>query len=629
MLAPLSWLKDYVNIKSDIKSLTERLGEAGLGTEEITKTPDGDTILDLEVTPNRPDLLSLVGIAREVAAVEDTKIKYPELKTDLKPKKGSFILPLKIHPNYKTTPRLTGILINNVKVKESPAWLREKLKKLGNKSVSNIVDITNFVMYELGNPIHSFDYHKIKGAEMWVKQATGGEKFESVDEISYHLPKEAIIFEDTEKIFDLVGIKGGKNSGTYNSTKAVFIAVEVDDPILIRKASQALSLRSDASAIFERNVNKGGTIDALKRTVDLILELAGGEIASELIDLKEREFNPWKLTLKLNRLEFILGIKIPEREILDILERLNLQPKSKGDIVEVTVPTYRNDLQIEEDLIEEVARIYGYNNFPKTLPSGQIPISPIPYFKDYGIDEKVKNILISSGFSEIYTYSLISESDLSEVDINSEDALRVDTPVSREFEYLRPTLEVNLQKALKQNQINFPKVSLFELGKVYHGKTLDKAEEKYHLAGITNSKSFFEVKGILERLYKDLGINDDPTQFIKASTNGVYFELDYSTIIGKRSKQKAFVPIAKFPPIVEDLAIVTPNDALIGEIIETIKKQSNLIVDVSLLDKYKDTRTFHIVYQSPERNLKNEQIGEIRRKILKSLKQKHGAHLKE
>ncbi|HVF69927.1 MAG TPA: phenylalanine--tRNA ligase beta subunit-related protein, partial [Xanthomonadales bacterium] len=433
----------------------------------------------------------------------------------------------------------------------------------------------------------------------------------------------------TKEIFDLVGIKGGKNSGTYHDTKAVFIVVEVDDPILIRKASQALSLRSDASAIFERNVNRGGTIDALKRTVDLILELAGGEIASELIDLKDEDFTPWKLSLRLDRLEFILGIKIPEKQVLEILERLNLQPQLKGNIVEATVPTYRNDLKIEEDLIEEVARIYGYNNFPKTLPSGQIPLQLVPYFKDYQADQKVKNLISGAGFSEIYSYNLVSENDLSEVGIRSEHVLRVDTPVSREYEYLRPTLKINLQKALFQNRLLSPKVNLFEIGKVYLGKNLNEAREKYHLAGIANNKSFFEIKGLLERLYKDLGIDEDPTEHIELIDEGVYFEMDYSALLAKKASEKIFVPVPKFPPMIEDMAIIAPANISIGELIKTIRAQSTLIADVSVLDKYKDTRTFHVVYQSKERNLKTEEVGEIRKKILKALKDKHAARLKQ
>ncbi|HUQ85398.1 MAG TPA: phenylalanine--tRNA ligase subunit beta [Candidatus Limnocylindrales bacterium] len=629
MLAPLSWLKDYVNIKSNIKSLTERLGEVGLGTEEMTKTSDGDTILDLEITPNRPDLLSIIGIAREVAAVENTKIKYPDLKTDLNPKKNADILPLKIHPNYEVTPRLTGIVINNVTVKESPDWLKEKLKKLGQRPINNIVDITNFVMYELGNPIHSFDYHKIAGHEIYVQQSKGGEKFESVDEIVYHLPKDAIIFEDTEKIFDLVGIKGGKNSGTYNDTKAVFIAVEVDDPVLIRKASQALSLRSDASAIFERNVNRGGTIDALKRTVDLILECAGGEIASELYDLKKDNFEPWKLSLRIERLNKLLGIEISEKNVLEILESLNLSPKLSSEKVECIIPTYRNDLQIEEDLIEEVARIYGYSKFPQILPSGEIPIDEVPYFKDYKIDEKVKGLLAAAGFSEIYTYGLVSEKDLHNHGVSSEKTLRVDTPVSREYEYLRPNLLINLKKALYQNRLISAKINLFELGKVYNGKKIDEASEKYSLAGITNSKSFLEVKGILERVYKNLNINEDPTEYIEFIDEGVYFELDYSSLLEKTNQTKLFIPVPKFPPIFEDMSFIASENVLIGDIIKTMKSQSTLISEVTVLDKYRDTRTFHIIYQSRERNLKTEEIIEIRNKIIKALNEKHNARLKE
>ncbi len=628
MLAPLSWLKKYLEITLPPKELGERLTEVGLSTEKILNQKN-DKIFEFEITPNRPDLLSMIGIAREIAAIEKKKITYPTLTTDLKPKKNTQILPLKIHPNSKITPRLTGIIINNVTIKESPNWLKEKLISINQRPINNIVDITNFVMFELGNPIHSFDYHSIAHHEIWVKQAKGGEKFESVDGISYHLPKGAIIYEDHEKIFDLVGIKGGKNSGTYPDTKAVFIVVEVDDPILIRKASLALGLRSEASAIFERNVNRGGTIDALKRTVDLIVELAGGEIASELIDIKEQEFKPWSIKLRLERLNFVLGITIPTEKILNILESLDLSPKISGDTITATIPTYRNDLQIEEDLIEEVARIYGYNNFPKTLPGGDIPVQTIPYYKDYELDKKVKHILTSSGFSEIFTYSLISEHDLQEVAIESKNALRVANAVSREFEYLRPTLKGNLLKALKQNKPNFSEIHLFELGKIYKGTSITEAKEEYILAGISNKKTYLEIKGLLERLFMDCNVGEDPTKYIAILDEGILFEVPYTLITQAKGNPHKFVPIPKYPPLVEDLALIAPTSVLAGNIIELIKKQSPLITDVSLLDKYEDTRTFHIVYQSYEKNLTSEDVTPIREKILKALKEKFSARLKE
>lgn len=642
MLAPISWLKDYIDITLKPKELAERLTEVGLGCEKIHET-NGDIVLDLEITPNRPDWLSIIGVAREIAAIENKKIRFPKLKTDLKP--TGKILPLTIHNDYTSVPRLTGIVIDNVTVKESPQWLKDKLMSIGQRPISNIVDITNFVMFELGNPIHSFDYHKIAGHEFWTKQAKGGEVYESVDAITYHLPKGAIIYQDKEKVFDLVGIKGAKNSGTYNDTKAVFIVVEADDPVLIRKASQALSLRTEASGIFERGVNKGGTVEALQRVTDLVLELAGGNIASELYDFKKEEFKPWKLQLRMDRLAFILGIKIPEKEVLNILDKLNLSPvivksetaerssngleTTKESIITCIIPTYRNDLQIEEDLIEEVARIYGYNNFPKTLPVGEIPTEEIPYYKNYRLEEKVKNIFVATGFSEIYSYSLVSEEDLESTGINPEHTLRVDNPVSREFEYLRPILKVNLRKALKQNKSYAKEVHLFELGKVYKGKQLNAVQEEYHLAGISNIKSFYEIKGILEKLFADLGIDENPGKYMEALDEGIFFELPYTQLLQKREINTVFQPLPKYPPIIEDLALVVPNKIKIGEIIETIKKQSPIISEVSLLDQYENTKTFHIVYQDKEKNLTTEEVSTIRSKILQTLKEKYKISFKE
>ncbi|OGH50149.1 MAG: hypothetical protein A3H17_01545 [Candidatus Levybacteria bacterium RIFCSPLOWO2_12_FULL_37_14] len=636
MIVPLSWLKEYVDITLTPKELGEKLTEVGLGCEKIIKTKD-DVIFELEITPNRPDCLSIIGVAREIAAIENKKIKFPQLPNILKTQKP---LPLIVKTDSKINPRFTGIIISGIKVGESPKWLKEKLEKMNQRPINNIVDITNYVMLELGNPIHAFDYDKIIGNIMTVSQTKGGEKFESVDGIAYRLPKDAVVISDKEKIIDLCGIKGGKNSGTYKETKTIFIRVPVEIPNLIRKSSQALGLRSDASSIFERGVNAGGTIDALKRTTDLVLELAGGKIASNPYDLKEINFKPWKLKLRKDRLNQILGINIPLKKTIDILESLNLSPvhlpgeqrrhlddARKGGRIECTIPTYRNDLKIEEDLIEEVARIYGYNNFPKTMPKGVIPTVQVPYFKDYALDEKVKNILKASGFSEIYTYSLIGDKDLTENNIDPEKILRVDNPVSRDFEYLRPTLKINLLKAFIQNKSNFEKINLFELGKVYSGKSLDEAKEIYYLSGITNNKNFFEVKGLLEKIFEDLGIKENSTKYIEILNDGIFFEINYSELIKDFNPNKTFKPLPKYPPIVEDLSIITEGDVKTSDLISEIKNQSPLVVDVSLLDQFKNSKTFHIVYQDKNKNLTGEGVAEIREKILKSLQSKFHAEL--
>jgi len=623
MFAPLSWLKEYVDITLTPKELGEKLTEVGLGCEKIIKTAD-DTIFELEITPNRPDCLSIIGIAREIAAIENKNIKFPRLGNLIKPKKT---LPIIIKTDSKINPRFTGIIITGIKVGESPKWLKDRLAKMNQRSINNIVDITNYVMLELGNPIHAFDYDKITGKTMIISQAKGGEKFESVDAIKYNLPKDAVIISDKENVIDLCGIKGGKNSGTYEGTKTIFIRVPVEVPNLVRRASQTLGLRSDASSIFERGVNTGGTIDTLKRTVGLILELAGGEIASDVYDIKETDFKPWKLKLRINRLNKILGIEIPTKKITEILESLNLSPALTNDSVQVTVPTYRNDLKIEEDLIEEVARIYGYNNFPKTMPEGVIPTAQIPYFKDYRLDEKIKNIMKADGFSEVYTNSLIGEKDLPH-EVNSQDILRVDNPVSRDFEYLRPTLKINLIKALSENKSNFKIINLFELGKVYLGKNLDEVEEIYFLSGISNSKSYFEIKGLLEKIFEDLEIIDEALKYIEILNEGIFFELDLSSLLKGIRKDKVFKPLPKYPPIVEDLSIIADNIKT-NDLILEIKNQSPIVTDVSLMDQFENSRTFHIIYQNKDRNLTMNEVKIIREKILRRLEEKFNAKLKE
>ena len=625
MLSPLSWLKDYTDIKLSPKALGDKLTQVGLSTEKII-TKGNDTIFELEITPNRPDLLSIIGVAREVAAIEKTKIKYPKLKTTLKP--TTKILPLEIKTDPKINPRFTGIIISGITVKESPPWLKQRLEDVGQRSINNIVDITNFVMLELGNPIHAFDYDKIEGQTMKVHLALGGETFKSVDGISYNLPKGAVVISDKDKIIDLCGIKGGYNSGTFEDTKTIFIRVPVEVPNLIRRTSLTLGLRSEASSIFERGVNAGGTVDALKRTVDLILELAGGKIASELYDLKADKFESWKLKLRIEKLNKILGYKISLKQVLQILDNLNLSPKLLKNEVECTIPTYRNDLKIEEDLIEEVARLYGYNEFPKTLPVGEIPTRIVPYFKNYKIDEAAKQLLKAGGFSEVYTYSLISEKDLIDNELNPENTLRVDNPVSIEFEYLRPSLKPNLVKAVKENRSYFKDINLFELGKVYKGPSLEKANEKYYLSGISTQKNFPEVKGILERLAKELGIKEDMGQYIDVVNEGIFFEIDFSQILEKINLTKKFKPLPKYPPIVEDLSIVLNLNIKTGEVIDEIKRQDLLIVRVSLIDEFNDSKAFRIVYQSDERNLKNKEVSKIREKIISSLKEKFDAQIK-
>jgi len=657
--------------------------------EAIHKKED-DIILELEITPNRPDLLSIVGVAHEVAAMQSLnqiiQVKLPIVKpiasANWRTKKK---LPITIKNNFSLSQRFTAVIIDNVIIKQSPMWLADRLLKLGQRPINNIVDITNYVMFELGNPIHAFDYDKIRGHTMIIHQSLGGEKFTTVDGISYHLPKNAIVISDKERIIDLAGIKGGQNSGITEATKRIVLTVAVDNPILIRRASQTLKLSSEASKIFERGVDKGATPFVLARAVNLIVKLAGGGVASDMIDLKKEKFNPWEVSVSLERLTKLLGINIDEKKVIKILTSLNLSPKKNGGIIKTTIPTYRNDLKIEEDLIEEVARIYGYNKFPKTLPQGQTPITPIPYQKDTRAESNIKQIMQSLGFSEANTYSLVGKQDLALVGENPQKSIEVANPVSDEFAFLRPSLLVNLLKAIPLNIKYTQNIALFELGKAYQKDDKNWAEATT-LAAVLFPADYFAIKGIVEALFEALNLSIrfrpsnasflSPFAPLSGASEGFRsrrnegrrypdrevggasyhktkraailagkekvgvvgeglknsvgcFELDFDKLQMLISKTYVFKPLPKYPPLIEDVSIIVDREVLTSDLIEEMKTETPLLTKVDFLDIFENSRTFRLTFQDPKKNLIGSEVANIRKQILNRLKKKFNVILKD
>ena len=664
MLVSLSWLKEYIEIKYPLTQLIQRLSEVGVGVESVNKKEE-DTVLELEITPNRPDLLSIGGVAREIAAVQNSKVLFPRIPAIGKAKKK---LPITIKVDYSLSPRVSAVIIDDITIKESPLWLAERLSSIGQRSINNVVDITNFVMMELGNPLHAFDYDQIKGHTMTVTAAVGGETFTTVDNLSYKLPKGANIIKDKERIIDLCGIKGGANSGITQKTKRVLLWSAVDYAQNIRQTSQKLGLRSEASHIYERGVNKGGTLDALARAADLVLDLADGYVASEVFDLKKEKFEPWKLTLSLERLNKLVGFEFDEKRVMKILTALTLSPKKVGNSIQVTVPTYRNDLQIEEDLIEEVARLYGYNKLPKTLPKGAFPATPIPYEKDYNEELRIKELMAMLGLSEANTYSLVTREDAQMVLDGETERIVVANPISLEFEVLRPSLLINLLKAIPQNMKHTDSVKFFELGKVYHKKGTSWDEPR-HLGTVLYPADYFDAKGVLEAFFENVSTTfyvepiekEIPFQAKRAAgifiglpsgkagkerigtvgeiTKGLAqklgitetvaaFEIDFEKLLAHIPKVKVFKPIPKYPPVIEDLSILSDRTILTATIIDEIKKTSAIVAHVDFLDMFENTRTFRIIYQHPEKNLSNAEVGTIRRQILTQLQKKLGATIK-
>lgn len=656
MLIPLSWLKEYVDIKIPFPELAAKLSGAGL-TVETWKEEGSDIIFDPEVTPNRPDWLSVLGIAREIAAVTNTKLKHKELEIKIPHPKNS--LPISIKSNFELVPRMTTIIIKNVRVKTSPEWLQKRIKEIGLRPINNLVDITNYVLWLYGNPLHVFDYDKIRGRQMTVDQTKGGEQFRSLDGADYTLPKNAVVIKDVGRIIDLLPIKGGENSAVSKETKNVLLHSVVVNPILTRRTSQAMGLRSDSSAISERGVDPNGSVVAVKHTLKLILDLAGGEIASDLIDHKIHDFNPWTVELKHSRLESVLGIKIDNKRVLDIFERLSLSASSASiGLYSVEIPTFRHDLKIEADLIEEVGRVYGYNNFPKTLPESAVPTAKVSYAKNYDFENEVKQTLKGAGYSEIYTYSLVPESQLINLGIEPGKTLRIDNPISRDFEYLRPCLLGNLIEALKQNLSNFSEIKLYELGKHYRGENLDKFYEDHSLTAILAGDKYYEAKGFVETLLENFGISfeitppeeKNPINWLHPGRNAVVrSQNDYLGFIGElhpnllakfglkdratawvikydlleklANPSKKYQPIPKYPAIYEDITLIIPDKVTYGEVVDVITKTSNLIYSVSLLDTHENNVTLRISYLDRTKNLTEKEVREVSSKFQKKLKE--------
>lgn len=656
MLIPLSWLKEYVDIKIPFKDLAWKLSETGL-TVETWKEIDGDIIFDPEITPNRPDWMSVYGIAREIAAVTKSKLKTPSFAKASAGKQN--LLKINIKLNYEIVPRITSVIIKNVKVKPSPEWLQKRIKQIGLRPINNLVDITNYVLWTYGSLLHVFDYDKIRGHQMIVELSKGGENFRSLDGLDYKLPKGAIIIKDVGRVIDLLPLKGGENTAASNQTVNILLHSVVVDPVITRRTSQTLSLRSDSSAIAERGLDPNGTLIAVNKALELILELSGGEVASEIIDHKEKEFKPWTVELSHARLESVLGIKISPTQVKNILERLELtvDPKQGQTLYRVEIPTFRNDIHIEEDLIEEVGRIYGYNNFPKTLPASAVPITTVAYSRNYDLEYQIKNLLCGAGYNEIYTYSLIPEKQLLDLGIDPTKILRVDNPISRDYEYLRPNLLGNLLGAYKGNQANFSDIKIYELGKRYLGETIDKTNEESWIWLAISGEKTLELKGLVQTLLNTFGVaykirpatpKDNhywyhPGRCAQVDDkNGKYMGvlgeihpnllskwgikghvsalgLNYDLLEKFVDLNKKYKSVPKYPPVVEDLSLIIPENVLFGQVVDTIKKTSSLISSVDLLDTHEESKTLRITYLDRSKNLTDRDVSKIKTKIMKKL----------
>ncbi len=642
-----SWLKEYIKTDATPQQIAEKMSLTSVSIERVEKF-NNDYIYDIEVTTNRPDLMSVVGLAREASAVLPrfgipAEFKEPNIK---KPRVAHAENNIKIKNDPKLVNRVAGVVME-VTVKDSPSVIKERLEASGIRSLNNLIDITNYVMRTIGHPTHVFDFDRLQSESLTIRESKKGEKITTLDEKTYELPGGDIIaVDDSGRIVDLLGIMGLENSIVTNETKRILFFIDNNNPEKMRKTSMSLAIRSEAVQLNEKGIDPYLVENALYYGISLYQEYADGKITSEVVDDFPTQYEKKILVISEKLINRVIGMDISLNQSAAILQSLGFGVKVIKDVLEINVPSFRyNDIQNEEDIIEEIARIYGYHTIPTALPP-LAPRSIAQYTNTFYWEQRVREALKYWGFTEVYTYSLVSEN-LFEGEL--EDAVTVQNPLTEDMVYLRKTLVPSLLQVLHENKTR-EEIKIFEIANIYKKRIGNLPEEILHLAGIVKKPnvSFFEIKGLFEQLAKDLGINSLQFIPIENGSSGaelfigqekigeiemldkhvIDFEVNFSIFTHHASNKKNYSPIPKYPPIIEDMSFILPNTVSLGEVIKLIKEQSTLIKQVELLDKYKDTRTFRITYQHPEKNLTTDDVAPVREKIERTLKEKLHVSLK-
>jgi phenylalanyl-tRNA synthetase beta chain len=642
-----SWLKEFVKTDASVQQISEAVSLSSASIDRVEKWKD-DFLYDVEITTNRVDMASVVGLAREAGAVLPQfhhKAKFtPPTFTPPKPGKGT--AQLEILNNPKLVNRICAVVMD-VTVKDSPNVIKNRLEATDIRSLNNLVDVTNYVMRTIGYPTHVMDYDRIGTGKLIIRESKKGEKITTLDGKTYELPGGDIVADDgTGRIVDLLGIMGLENSVVTATTKRIIFFINNDDPYKIRKTSMTLGIRTEAAQLNEKELDPELMMDALLYGIKLYGELGEGSVKGDIIDIYPNKPKQKKVAVTVEKVNAMLGITLPRDTGTGILERLGFDVRVDGSIIEAKVPSFRvHDINIPEDLVEEIARVYGYQNLPNVLPAiNSFPATQVE--NEFYWEHRTKNALKYWGFTEVYTYPMVSET-LYEGPL--ENSVKLKNPLGEEFAYMRGSLIPSLLKVIAENK-KYEKINLFEIANVYEKDGKNLPRQKLRLAGVVKQKnvSFYEVKGVIEQLALDLGIKQ--LTFKPLSDSGIEteiligkriigtlemlddslidFELDFDALVTRASTRKTFTPLQKYPPVIEDLSLIVDEAIPTGDIITVIKTVSPLIADVSLIDKYDSSRTFHIVYQSDKKNLTTEEVGKIREKVLKALKENHRAILK-
>lgn len=615
ILIPYSWLKDYFKTNLSPEKIAEGLSLHSFSVEKIIKEK-GDSIFEIEVTPNRGDALSVLGISRELLAVFGGKIK--EKKAAVQKGEKNDFLEVEIK-NKNLVPRFSAVVLDNVKIDDSPKIIKERLLKVGIRPINNIVDITNYLMIDRGQPMHAFDFDKIKGKKMVIEESKKGEKIITLDNVERTLPEGVIVIKDKEgRLIDLCGIMGAKNSEIDKDTKKVLLFVQIYDPLKIRRASMLLGHRTDAALRFEKGVDFEGVLPSLWLAVEMAKKNAGAKVSSSLIDIKNKLPQKREIVIDYEKINTIAGVSIKKGIVDGILKKLGFQIKGK----KVVPPSWRiNEVENVEDLAEEAIRIYGYDKIPSLLPKGDIPVKEdnnLFYFEDLA-----KDFLKYRGFYECYNYTLTRKENV------SKDALEVINPLTKDFAFLRTSLIPQLIEVILKNKDRKEKVAVFEISNIFIPQKKGLPYQPLMLGVAAKGMEYLKFKGEIEALLEELGIEEGKIIFEVKEKNGILSaEINFEEAAKLASRNKKYNPISKFSPIKEDLTLAVPQGVLYLEIKKIITEADKRIETADFKYIYDNFITLSVSYLDRKKQISSEDAREIRKKILDDLENKINVRLK-
>ncbi len=655
---------------------------AEVGNKLIDELGLSDVMVEVGITPNRSDCLSVIGVAREVAANLGTQVKYPDISVVEDGECIGNLINVQVFDSTKC-PRYSCRVIRDLKIEQSPKWLKMKLESSGIRPINNVVDVTNFVLLELGQPLHAFDYDLLEEGRIVVRNAKEGEVIKTLDKVNRRLASNDLIICDGRKPLAVAGVMGGTSAEVSDKTTNVLLESAYFEPTTVRKTSKTISLRSESSYRFERGVDPNGAVNALDRAAELIRKLSGGEVAKGVIDEYPKRIEPVEVKLSLQRASYMLGVEIKPRDLSRIALGLGFEIiNSSGEDFALSIPTFRGDVTREIDLIEEVARIRGYEKIPTTLPS--ILMESDLASTEKTVRRKLRELLISSGFYEVINYSF---EDISFLSLFGErESLSIINPLTTDASTMRTSL---LSGLIKNTVLNLNRqtsdIRLFEIGRVYVPKQEGSLpDEITKIAAVaTGGKlpeiwseegfDFFDLKSVVEKVFTSLLLEDvkflscPDVEFlhpgksarIMIKTNEVgfigelhpslrhklevskkilAFEIDMDGVAAHSKKiQKKFTPLPKYPSVRRDMALIVDEKIPASDVLDEIKDMNiGLIEDASVFDvfsgdslgKGKKSVAVSLRLRNANRTLTEQEVNKLQGKTLKKLALAIGAELR-